>query len=463
MKRFVVDLENYQRNIQNVIDKLHSIEQTARQQFFKFKENDIQREIKFLENFDKNLISSTTLFVEKQTLENGVCESESIMDTESQDMSRLMPKKPTDIYGNTYRHPPFKYSYAEITYQDVSNIQVRLLGNSYFVPVRYFIQNLEMKECSETTFNILSDIDAFLGVDDPLVITKKAVKINKKSDDKYDYPSAKQEQLEVDSSWRQRIEKYFYPSPRIVKIDKDNYLQEFEEIVQEKEKTQYSKTISSDEVKEKETGKPKKRREREDSFNSLTIKSRKEEPKQIDKIEDLVVCENDVPMDFLDKDFLDQEVRKIIHFLKEQSVWTMIKDAKDHYIPTDQKLTDIIFRNFDIESFYSKLNLLKDSNMEPLFDTLYQIIEKSIEDKIELKEIKEISKQIKKVSENIDDDKQLKSFLLDRIGEYEDIIKAKVEEISLIEETIKNIEKKISENNLESYSKRLSTRMNIKR
>ena len=457
MKRFVVDLENYQRNIKNVIDKMHSIEQTARQQFFKFKENDIQREIRFLENFDKNLISSTTLFVEKQTLENEVC------NVEAQDTSRLMSKKPTDIYGNTYRHPPFKYSYAEITYLDTSNIQVRLLGNSYFVPVRYFVQNLEMRECSETTFNILSDIDGFLGVEDPLVITKKAIKINKKSDDKYDYPSGKQEQNEIDSSWRQRVEKYFYPSPRIVKIDKDNYLQEFEEITQEKEKAQYSKTVSPDEVREKERGKSKKRREREDSFNSLTIKSRKEEPEQINKIDDLVVCENDVPMDFLDKDLLDQEVSKIIHFLKEQSVWTMIKDAKDHYIPTDQKLTDIVFRNFDIKTFYSKLKLLKDSNIEPLFDILYEKIEQSIEDKTQIKEIKEIVKQIKRVSKNIDDDKELKSFLLDRKGEYEDIIKAKMEEISLIEETIDNIEKKISENNLESYSKRLSTRMNVKR
>jgi len=448
MKRFIIDLENYQKNIQNVIDKMHSIEQTARQQFFKFKENDIQREVKFLENFDKNLISSITSFVEKQTQENGVCDSVSEGDTIKQDMPRLMPRKSTDIYGNTYRHPPFKYSYAEITYQDTSSIQVRLLGNSYFVPVRYFIENLHIKECSETTFNILSDIDDFLGVNDPFVITKKAIKVNKKSDDKYDYPSAKQEQLEVDSSWRKKIEKYFYPSPRIIKIDKNNYLQEFEEIIQEKEKTQYNKIISSDEVREKELGKSKKRREREDSFNSLTIKSRKEEPKQINKINDLVVCEGDISMDFLDKDFLDREVSKITHFLKEQSVWTMIKDAKDHYIPKNQKLTDIVFRNFDIKNFYSKLNLLKESNTEPLFGILYEKIEQSIEEKMQIKDIKGKVAQIKKVSENIDNDKKLKSFLLDRMGEYEDIIKEKMEEISLIEETIKNIEKKISENNL---------------
>jgi conjugal transfer/entry exclusion protein len=74
--RFVVDLDNYDQNIESIIKVLESIQKAARDQTLEFKNIDIKKEIQNLQNFKNNLLSAISNSAEKQQKEKEACEKQ---------------------------------------------------------------------------------------------------------------------------------------------------------------------------------------------------------------------------------------------------------------------------------------------------------------------------------------------------------------------------------------------------
>jgi hypothetical protein len=428
--RFVVDLDNYDQNIESIIKVLESIQKAARDQTLEFKNIDIKKEIQNLQNFKNNLLSAISNSAEKQQKEKEACEKQQEEGEEKKYFA-------TDRYGNVFSEPPFQYSHAEIDYENVDSLQVRLLGNAFLIPVRYYAEGLKVVDCSGTVLKILADIEGFTDQASPFVLTEKLREINQEIEDRCEYPASKPKKPSKVPEWRQKAEKYFDPYPIIGEPKKE----EIEKIKQEKQNNKKSSVITPEEVRQLESGKAQKRRDKEKIYQNLEIESRKEEPKPIEQKKDLVKCEEETPEEFFPEDYLKKEAERVAKFLKEQSMWCLIKEARDCYIPQDVDFCEIIFKDISVTSFYKKLNLLK----APGTTAIIEKIEATIEENFGINELREKADRINRVKDNIEQDKKLKGVLLERQEEYNHILAEKIEQLADIEKAIRNIGQKLSQ------------------
>lgn len=426
MPNLVVDLINFDKNTQEIIEAIDKYKESMLSDGFVILSHDIDREKNNIISFKEELYAAIVGEVYKcaEIQENG-------------------NEKPLlDKYGNTFFSKPFDYSYVELRYGSYKKIlEVRLLGNVAGIPVRFYIENVEHK-ISPTSFKILENIDFFIKKD----WVQQTVEFISDSRKKLDQLCETSKKIDNDKSieWRQVFETILYPQPYFKKqeITKDskeyfnNYkkrnLKKSNSIVKQEDVKQSLDTFLENQKEssvllnnyvETRVG-PKD----ENPVRGTSQDSSKKDGKQDECESEKVALSRPSDSERLQKELVNIS-KRLQDFKRKYSIQCIAKETFECLIPPNTNLCDIIFKDPNPSMWFKHLSFLKSSRgLAPLHD----IIISKIEDDIGITELRKKQIEIKNLKKLINEEEELLDILNDKKMRLEEEITAVVQELRAV-------------------------------